>query len=284
MGSGDGEGAGVAGGGTADGSGRPKPLGQFVEMLGVGEREVARAQVLGVLQPAARSPQGEPLYGLREAQQVLLVRRLSRLGFSDAQIRELVAAPLEQFPQLYGAHAARLREEAQAQLARAREIEAAAVLAHLATVWATHAPDGAAGNTGPLSPANGDGPAPLLPAGLLQATTGLYRTLVERTPDALLVVHRDSGRYWLVNAAAERLLGYSRAELLSMQPPDITPAEDAPDLWRALEALEEQGDWRGEWRFRRKDGSVVRTGATVGRFLVGDHVLYHGHFRAPAGE
>jgi PAS domain S-box-containing protein len=83
----------------------------------------------------------------------------------------------------------------------------------------------------------------------------------------------------LVNAAAERLLGYSRAELLRMGPPDILEPGQLPQLAEARRVFEETGSWRGQWRLRRKDGGVVIAEATNGRHVIDGRVLYQGFFR-----
>src|SRR6202034_1657628 len=50
-----------------------------------------------------------------------------------------------------------------------------------------------------------------------------YRMLVDHAPEAIVVLDMDSGHYIDANANAERLYGYSTAELLKLGPLDLSP-------------------------------------------------------------
>src|ERR1700737_3364664 len=107
----------------------------------------------------------------------------------------------------------------------------------------------------------------------------MYEELLEHAPDALLVLEQGCRSYRLVNLAAERLLGYTRAELLRLGPADVTDPAETPRLANVRADLTAHGQWHGEWGLLRKDGSVVQTEATVARVVVGARVLVQGWFR-----
>src|SRR3712207_7062737 len=97
----------------------------------------------------------------------------------------------------------------------------------------------------------------------------LYHALIETLPDAVLVTEEGSARNALANAAATRLLGYSREELLTLGPADLAAPDEWPRRRAARAILRERGEWRGQWRLRRKDGSFVPTEATMNRLVLG---------------
>jgi PAS domain S-box-containing protein len=115
-----------------------------------------------------------------------------------------------------------------------------------------------------------------------EATSGderLYRDLIEAAPDAVLVIEAGASHYLLANEATERLLGYCQDELLRIGPGDILDPTDSPRLPEVRRQFEEAGFWRGEWRLRRKDGSIVPVEATNTRHVIDGRVLYQGVFR-----
>jgi PAS domain S-box-containing protein len=82
------------------------------------------------------------------------------------------------------------------------------------------------------------------------------QALFRNTQDALLIAD-DNGRFLDANPAACALTGWSYEELLSRSVLDITPLgehEQERDLWRDFL---ENGEQRGEFTLRRKDGSTV---------------------------
>lgn len=94
-----------------------------------------------------------------------------------------------------------------------------------------------------------------------RATEEKFRTLLEVAPDAYLMVDRE-GRIVLVNQQAERLFGYTRAELLELGVEDLVP-----DALRARHSAHREGYMRDphtrpmgqglDLQARRKDGSTV---------------------------
>jgi len=114
-----------------------------------------------------------------------------------------------------------------------------------------------------------------------------YESLLEHATDALLVIEEGQPWYRAVNAAAERLLGFTRAELLQLGPDDVTDPAETPRLAEIRAHFADHDWWHGHWRLRRKDGRRVPTEATVVRVVVGGQVLIQGLFRdrtEPASE
>ena len=108
---------------------------------------------------------------------------------------------------------------------------------------------------------------------------GPYDALLAHATDALLVIEQGQPCYVVVNAAAERLLSFTRAELLGLGPDDVTDPAATPRLAEIGAHVAANGWWHGEWGLRRKDGSVVPTEATLVRVAVGGRILIQGLFR-----
>jgi PAS domain S-box-containing protein len=89
----------------------------------------------------------------------------------------------------------------------------------------------------------------------LQEAERRYHALFEAAADALLVADAE-GCYVEANAAAERLLGRPRSELLGMRVADVVAAGPA---WAEAEyeRFRHEHSWQGELDLRRKDGTVV---------------------------
>ncbi|MGI9148828.1 MAG: hypothetical protein ACR2IK_20150 [Chloroflexota bacterium] len=100
--------------------------------------------------------------------------------------------------------------------------------------------------------------------------------------EALMVIEQGQRSFRTVNPAAERLLRYSREELLRLGPDDVSDPMEAPRLAQVRDFITSHGWWRGEWRLRRGDGTVARTEATVVRLVVGERIFVQGLFRARA--
>src|SRR6185295_16853729 len=72
-------------------------------------------------------------------------------------------------------------------------------------------------------------------------------------------------RFLAVNDAAVRHYGYSRAEFLEMMIKDIRPPEDVKLLEDYIAAEETEPDYAGEWRHRKKDGTIINVDVTASR-------------------
>jgi PAS domain S-box-containing protein len=90
----------------------------------------------------------------------------------------------------------------------------------------------------------------------LEASRAGARTLVEEAPDAVFVAD-IVGRYTDVNAAACRMLGYTRDEILAKTIVDVLSPEDVARLPQQREQLLEGVSKVGEWTLCRKDGGRV---------------------------
>jgi two-component system, cell cycle sensor histidine kinase and response regulator CckA len=89
-----------------------------------------------------------------------------------------------------------------------------------------------------------------------------YRVLFESNPNPLLVYDLDTLGLLAVNEAAVQQYGYTREEFLGMTLEEIHLPQDVPAL-RELVAKSETGlRKRGEWRHRRKDGTIIEAEIT----------------------
>ncbi len=84
-----------------------------------------------------------------------------------------------------------------------------------------------------------------------------YRNLVEGAPEGVFVADPE-GRYIDVNAAACRLLGYTREELVGMRITDLVPPEEIPRLRASRQLLLTPGVVQvAEWNLRTQSGEFV---------------------------
>jgi len=113
----------------------------------------------------------------------------------------------------------------------------------------------------------------------LRKSEAQYRLLFESNPQAMWVYDLATLRFLAVNDAAVRHYGYSRAEFLDMTIKDIRPPEDVPLLEEYLHSESADPDHAGEWRHRKKDGSVINVHITANRLTFGgrpaEFVLVH---------
>ena len=83
------------------------------------------------------------------------------------------------------------------------------------------------------------------------------RNLIELAPDAFFLADLD-GRFTDVNQSTCGMLGYGCEELIGKTIADIIPPDDVPRLAAVRAALVVPGQVeRGEWRLRRKDGTLI---------------------------
>lgn len=83
-----------------------------------------------------------------------------------------------------------------------------------------------------------------------------YRTLFECAPDGIVIADSQS-RYLDANASVCRMLGYDRGEFIGMHADDIVVPEEAPHVGAALGELRATAAHHRDWRFRRKDGTIL---------------------------
>src|SRR5712691_8881384 len=84
-----------------------------------------------------------------------------------------------------------------------------------------------------------------------------YRLLFESNPHPLWVYDVETLAFLAVNEAAIRHYGYSCEEFLHMTIKDIRLEEDVPALLENVSKVSGGLDKAGEWRHRKKDGSII---------------------------
>jgi len=113
----------------------------------------------------------------------------------------------------------------------------------------------------------------------LRKSEAQYRLLFESNPQAMWVYDLTTLRFLAVNEAAINHYGYSRAEFLDMTIMDIRPPEDVKLLADYLAGGNPELDHAGEWRHRKKDGTVINVAITSNRVSFGgraaEFVLAH---------
>src|SRR5215216_3051167 len=103
----------------------------------------------------------------------------------------------------------------------------------------------------------------------LRKSEAQYRLLFESNPQAMWVYDLTTLRFLAVNDAAVRHYGYSRSEFLDMTIRDIRPPEDVKLLENYLSSTAAEVDHAGEWRHRKKDGSIINVEITASRLTFG---------------
>ena len=84
----------------------------------------------------------------------------------------------------------------------------------------------------------------------------LFRTLIDHSSDAVVVVDPETGRFLDVNEKACRDFGCTREELLSLGESDIDPTADDASRQATISELISKGSLLKETIHRRKDGSI----------------------------
>lgn len=88
----------------------------------------------------------------------------------------------------------------------------------------------------------------------LHETEAKYRSYVENAPDGVFVTD-EKGHFLEVNNAACSITGFTREELLQMSFIDLLRDESIENGLAHLRILSEAGETKGDFQFRRKDGS-----------------------------
>lgn len=101
----------------------------------------------------------------------------------------------------------------------------------------------------------------------LRKSEAQYRLLFESNPQAMWVYDLATLRFLAVNDAAVRHYGYSRSEFLEMTIKDIRPPEDVRLLEEYIASEDGQAENAGEWRHRKKDGTVINVYITSSRLM-----------------
>jgi PAS domain S-box-containing protein len=110
-----------------------------------------------------------------------------------------------------------------------------------------------------------DGPIASLAGLAPHVREARYRTLFEHAPIGILYADATS-RYLDANETICRMLGYSRDELIGMTGEDIVAPNEVPQIAVALAEIDNPSGHHREWRFKRKDGSIVVADVTATKF------------------
>lgn len=113
----------------------------------------------------------------------------------------------------------------------------------------------------------------------LSADLQSLEQLVLHWPDPVLVYDGDIRQYVVVNIAASQLLGYTRDEILNLQPSDLSHLDDAREIPEVIAAVERDGSVRRPWRARRRDGVIIDTEMTLTRTWIDGRPVSQGIFR-----
>jgi two-component system cell cycle sensor histidine kinase/response regulator CckA len=105
-----------------------------------------------------------------------------------------------------------------------------------------------------------------------------YRIVAETASDAIVTIDRES-RMLYVNSAAEKIFGYTRAEMLGSQitmlMPEALKTRHTAAMGRYLETGKRGLDWSGvEIPARRKDGSEIIVHISFGEYRSSSHHLF----------
>jgi len=97
----------------------------------------------------------------------------------------------------------------------------------------------------------------------LRESEDRFRQLVEQTVDGIFLASEE-GQYIDVNPAGCEMFGMSRKEILNSTFLDVLDPQEYNRLSETISYLRSGKTHRGEWRFRRKDGSIF-VGELAGR-------------------
>ena len=112
---------------------------------------------------------------------------------------------------------------------------------------------------------------------------GLYRSVVATTPDAIITMD-EAGRILFVNPAAERLFGYSFAELVGEPLTVLMPERHRGDHQVGLSRYVETGQRKLDWSYLRlpglhRDGHEISLSISFGEYRDGDQKVFTGILR-----
>lgn len=83
-----------------------------------------------------------------------------------------------------------------------------------------------------------------------------YRMLFDHAPDGIIIAD-PTARILDINASLCRILGYTRKEMLALTAPEMVAPEEVPEIGLALNDISVNAEHHREWKFRRKDDSIV---------------------------
>ena len=90
-----------------------------------------------------------------------------------------------------------------------------------------------------------------------QEALTLFRTLVDKTTDAIEVIDPATGKFLDANEQAYQNLGYTREEFMNLSVSDINVVVGTQSWQKSLEEIQSKGFLARESQHRRKDGSII---------------------------
>lgn len=109
-----------------------------------------------------------------------------------------------------------------------------------------------------------------------------YRLVIDNTTDDFFI-HDDNGRFLDVNEQACRSLGYTRAELMAMSPPELSPEKPSAEQQALWDQMKPGVAVRVPVHHIRKDGSKFPVEVMVSCHELGGQKLYVGFVRNLTG-
>lgn len=92
---------------------------------------------------------------------------------------------------------------------------------------------------------------------VLRRSEQRFKTIFDNASDGILIRDLDTGYFIQANKVICEMLGYSRAELMTMGPADLDPEENPGKVFRRAEEIKSQGPKVFELVFKTKDGRMI---------------------------
>ena len=90
----------------------------------------------------------------------------------------------------------------------------------------------------------------------LRKSESMFRLLFSQTPLPTWVIDPETQRFLLVNDAAVKQYGYSQEEFSQLSVAQIRPEEERKGFEQHAAEWHEEGEHRGHWKHRSKDGRI----------------------------
>lgn len=102
-----------------------------------------------------------------------------------------------------------------------------------------------------------------------RASEALHSQIFRGNPDAL-VIGSSSGKVYRVNEAAGELFGFAPEDMIGMPASEFTHPEDFDQLGEIMGSISRAGQYHGETRFVRRDGTSFRAEVKGRGFTLGE--------------
>lgn len=91
-----------------------------------------------------------------------------------------------------------------------------------------------------------------------------YRRLFDHAPDGIIIAD-PAARILDINSSLCRFLDYSRNELLALTASEMVAPDEIPEIECALRDISVNSEHHRQWKFRRKDGSILSADVSATR-------------------